>query len=268
MKKRITQCVQLIALWFVTLASGFATEAYLQQITLTRPDTSAQDVTQCVVLLHGLARTSSSMEALAEQLVDNNYIVVNIDYPSRQFPIKELADNTVPAGIQACLAAGATSVSFVTHSLGGIMLRYYAEHKPEFAIHRAVLLGPPNQGSEVVDNMRDVPGYKWLNGPAGQQLGTDGASVPSSLGAVKFDTAVVAGTFSINLVLSTYLPDPDDGKVSVASSRVDNMCAHLQMDVSHPYLMKDDDIIAEVVNYLRDGRFKSTAAEYPDCSFR
>ncbi|MEE9334842.1 MAG: alpha/beta hydrolase [Granulosicoccaceae bacterium] len=268
MSKRLIQCAQVIALSIACTATAYANEAYQQQITLSRPTAGAAPTKQCVVLLHGLARTASSMNSLADYLVNNNYIVANIDYPSRQFPISELAENTVPAGIQACLAAGASEVSFVTHSLGGIMLRYYAEQKTELDIHRAVLLGPPNHGSEVVDNMRDVPGYKWLNGPAGQQLGTDNASVPSSLGAVNFDTAVVAGTFSINLVLSTYLPDPDDGKVSVESSKVDNMCAHLQMDVSHPYLMKDDDIIAEVLNYLKDGRFESTAAEYPDCSFR
>ncbi len=266
--KQVIQFSQLIVLTLAYVTSAFANEPYQQQISLSKPTTSAAPITQCVVLLHGLARTASSMADLADQLVANNYIVVNVDYPSRLFPIKELAENSVPAGIQACLAAGATEVSFVTHSLGGIMLRYYAEHHPDVDIHRAVLLGPPNQGSEVVDNMRDVPGYKWLNGPAGQQLGTDAASVPSLLGAVKFDTAVIAGTFTINLVLSTYLPDPDDGKVSVASSRVDNMCAHLQKNVSHPYLMKDEEIIAEVINYLKDGRFESSDAEYPACSFR
>ena len=268
----INHTLPVLALWIavigLTVGSALASDAYQQQITLTRPASSEEPVKQCVVLLHGLARTSSSMNKLADYLVDSNFIVVNIDYPSRLFPVKVLANNTVPAGVQACTAAGAEKMYFVTHSLGGILLRAYADQTSDFAIHRAVMLGPPNQGSEVVDSMRDVPGFQWLNGPAGQQLGTDKASVPASLGALKFDAAVIAGTFSINPVLSTYLPDPDDGKVSVASSKVDNMCAHLQMDVSHPYLMKDDRIIAEVLNYIRDGRFVSAAAEYPDCSYR
>jgi len=249
-------------------SQAYATDQYQQQVTLIKPANDAKPATRCAVLLHGLARTSSSMSKLAEELVAHDYIAVNIDYPSRLFPIDVLAQNTVPAGIQACEVAGATDVYFVTHSLGGILLRAYSKQQAQFSIKRAVLLGPPNQGSEVVDRMRDLPGFQWLNGPAGQQLGTGSAGVPATLGALKFEGAVIAGTSSINPILSTYLPDPDDGKVSVASSRVDNMCAHMQIDVSHPYLMKDDTIIAEVLHFFEEGQFSSMHAEQLACSFQ
>ena len=57
---------------------------------------------------------------------------------------------------------------------------------------------------------------------------------------------MIAGTRSINLVLSTYLPDPDDGKVSVASARLEGMCGFLTLPVSHPFIMKDKDVIDQV----------------------
>ena len=40
-----------------------------------------------VVLLHGLARTSSSMNALETFLSEQGYEVLNIDYPSRKYQI-------------------------------------------------------------------------------------------------------------------------------------------------------------------------------------
>jgi hypothetical protein len=134
-----------------------------------------------------------------------------------------------------------------------------------------VMLAPPNHGSEVVDNLRDIPGFAALNGPAGLQLGTEATSVPNNLGPVTVDTAVIAGTTSINLLLSNYLPNPDDGKVSVASARLEGMCAFLTMPVSHPFIMSDEAVIEQVIRYLNSGQFTQVEAsvpEYPKCGHR
>ncbi len=256
----------VFVLWLA--CAGNLSAAYQQQVTVTKPDSIDKANQDCVVLLHGLARSASSMSKLGEALGSQRFIVVNIDYPSRQYPIDVLAENTVPAGVQTCISAGATRVNFVTHSLGGILLRAYTQHTSIDSLHRVVMLGPPNNGSEVVDSMKEIPGFLWLNGPAGQQLGTGNSGVPASLGEARFDLAVIAGTSTINPILSSYLPDPDDGKVSVASTKLGNMCAHIQMAVAHPFLMKDDEVIEETVSYLLTGRFVSSKANYPACSFR
>jgi len=119
--------------------------------------------------------------------------------------VRALAEGAIPKGLKECREAGASPVNFVTHSLGGILVRqYYSQHSPE-QVHRVVMLGPPNQGSAVVDNLKNVPGFDLLNGPAGRQLGTGENSVPDDLGPVNFETGIIAGTESINLILSTFL---------------------------------------------------------------
>ncbi len=244
----------------------------VEQKKHTRPNAQSaiKDVSShsCVILLHGLARTSSSMNAMRDALLDSGFAVANIGYQSRKNSIEELAIPTLERGIAKCADAGASSVHVVTHSMGGILVRYYLSKMDGDAIDRIVMLAPPNQGSEAVDALRDVPGFSWLNGPAGKQLGTDSASIPKALGPVNADVGIVAGTFSINLILSSYLPDPDDGKVSVQSTRVDGMCAHLQVDVSHPFIMEDELVIRNTILYLQTGRFVSNAAEYFDCAAR
>lgn len=215
---------------------------------------------ECVVLLHGLARTSNSMNELEQKLIKEGYYVANIDYPSRKKQIIELSEIAVNKGLSKCVENSANPVNFVTHSLGGILVRqYYNNHAPD-SIKRVVMLGPPNNGSEVVDNLKDAPGFELLNGPAGIQLGTQDKDVPKSLGPVNFELGIIAGTQSINLILSTFLPNPDDGKVSVESAKVDGMCGFVALPATHPFLMKNDQVIREVINFLEHGEFQSEFA--------
>lgn len=215
---------------------------------------------ECVILLHGLARTANSMSVLAADLREAGYSVANISYPSREYPIAELAESAVRDGLGECAELQASPINFVTHSLGGILVRFYAQQYPDLEIDRVVMLGPPNNGSEVVDNLRNVPGYELLNGPAGMQLGTGAADIPKMLGAVNFELGIIAGTRSINLILSTLLPSTDDGKVSLESAKVEGMADFVALPVTHPMMMRNDNVIAEVLNFLRDGRFKSESA--------
>jgi pimeloyl-ACP methyl ester carboxylesterase len=206
------------------------------------------------------------MQQLAETLMAKGYQVVNIDYPSREKPIEELAEIAIPQGLAACRDSGAEPVNFVTHSLGGILVRqYYSRHESE-SLKRVVMLGPPNQGSEVVDNLKDVPGFKLINGPAGRQLGTGDNSLPNRLGPVNFELGVIAGTKSFNLILSNYLPNPDDGKVSVDRTKVDGMCSFAALPATHTFMMKNGEVIEEVVHFLREGRFASPQAQVVDCA--
>lgn len=226
---------------------------------------------RCVVLLHGLARTSGSMEVLAQALNEAGWHTANVDYPSRDYEVAELSAAAVGQGMAACQGTGADRIDAVTHSLGGILMRDFFSDNTIEAFGRLVMLGPPNHGSEVVDNLRDIPGFEALNGPAGLQLGTEATSVPNSLGPVTVDTAVIAGTTSINLLLSNYLPNPDDGKVSVASARLEGMCAFLTLPVSHPFIMSDEAVIEQVIRYLSTGKFtqvEDNVPEYPDCGHR
>lgn len=209
---------------------------------------------ECVILLHGLVRSNTSMKKMEMALQRAYYTVANIDYPSRKYPIEELAEKAISRGLAQCPKDA--KVNFVTHSLGGILVRQYLHNHKIEKLNRVVMLGPPNKGSEVVDRLKDFPGFKMINGEAGLQLGTGEFSIPNQLGSVKFDLGIIAGTKSINLILSNFLPNPDDGKVSVESTKVDGMNDHIEMPVTHPFMMKNDKVIMQVIHYLRQGKFK------------
>jgi hypothetical protein len=205
------------------------------------------------------------LNKIASSLKAVGYLTANINYLSRSGLIEQLASPAIENGLSECVANDAQRINFVTHSMSGILIRYYLENKNIDNLHRVVMLAPSNQGSAVVDVFRDVPGYKLLNGPAGLQLGTDVESVPLQLGPVSFDLGVITGNRTINLILSQFLGNPDDGKVTVASTKVDGMCAFTEMPVTHAMMMRNNRVIGGVVSFLETGIFKAEGAENNLC---
>ena len=216
-----------------------------------------------VILLHGLCRTSRSMQPMADALRAAGYVVDNVDYPSRAAPIEVLAEIAVAPAVARATAAGATCIHFVTHSLGGILVRQYLATHTLPALGRVVMLGPPNQGSEVVDRLGSWRLFAIVNGPAGRQLGTDTHSVPNRLGPVTYPVGVIAGRHSINWINSWLIPGPDDGKVSVARTRVSGMTGYLVLPCAHPFLMRNRAAIRQTVHFLGRGRFQGVAPTAP-----
>lgn len=212
----------------------------------------------CVVFIHGLWRTSGSLQKMADAFEDRGYVISMVDYPSREQPIEELAPLAVESGLAQCPAG--SRVNFVTHSMGGILVRYYLKYGEVPNLGRVVMLAPPNQGSEVVDDYREVPGFEIINGPAGMQLGTGDNSVPVQLGPVDFELGVIAGTGSFNPILSQSLPNPDDGKVSVESTRVDGMADFVTVPNSHAFIMRAPQVIEYAINFVETGRFAPAGA--------
>lgn len=207
----------------------------------------------CVILLHGLARTESSMAKMEDRLMAKGHVVVNIGYPSRSHRIEVLAEKAIMPALKEC--EGSKEVNFVTHSLGGILVRQYLSDREIPKLKYVVMLGPPNQGSEVIDKLHKFPGFHFINGDAGLQLGTGELSIPSRLGIPRFKVGVIAGNKSINWILSSLIPGADDGKVSIERTKIEGMNDHIELSVTHPFMMKNDKVISQVIYYLENGEF-------------
>jgi pimeloyl-ACP methyl ester carboxylesterase len=157
--------------------------------------------------------------------------------------------------IERCTSGFPGKVHFVTHSLGGIVLRaYLQDHRPE-NLGRVVMLAPPNHGSELADVLAGFPPFDVFYGPTAAGLGTDPASWPNRLGPADFELGIIAGNKSINPIGSWLIPGPDDGTVSMDSARLDGMTDFLVLPVTHFFIMTDKTVAAETLHFIRHGRF-------------
>jgi triacylglycerol lipase len=208
-----------------------------------------------VILLHGLGRTDRSMAKLAAALEKEAYAVMNVDYPSRTATVERLAEIAIGSALRDRRMAGVSRIHFITHSMGAILVRHYLATRTVDRLGRVVMLGPPNQGSEVVDRFGDTAMFGRMTGPGGRQLGTSPNSVPNRLGPVNFELGIIAGDRSINWINSAVIDGPDDGKVSVERTKVAGMKEHIVIHASHPFLMRNDLAIRNALAFLRTGSF-------------
>lgn len=212
-----------------------------------------------VVLLHGLWRGWRAMEPLARALADAGFPTLNLPYPSARLPIP-----TLVARVRAEVAkiAGGGPVHFITHSLGGILVRsLMAEAGLPWQTGRIVMLAPPNCGSEIVDWASKHRLTRQLLGPAGRSLGSGG--VPAALPPLPAgaEVAVVMGRKPTIPFFSGLLDTDNDGIVSASRGRIDGLCGFTVIDADHTFIQMHPLAIRLSVEFLKSGEWQDAEAD-------
>ena len=140
--------------------------------------------------------------------------------------------------------------------MGGLVIRALLNKYRPKNLGRVVMLGTPNQGSEVADFFKNNPIYKGFFGPAGQQLTTDQANIKDLLGTVDYELGIIAGDRSIDPISSTILVGKDDGKVSVKRSKINGMTDHVVIHTTHTFMMKNKNVIKQTDYFITHGKFQ------------
>jgi len=241
------------------LLAGMLVALLLATLPGARSDESRSNESEpCVILLHGLGRTPLSMVPLQIALERAGYRAVNQGYPSRSESIEMLAAAHVAEALTKCDLPPDAPVYFVAHSLGGILVRQYLQDRDVPPGSRMVMLGPPNQGSELVDQFGADAWFQVL-GPAARQLGTTDDGLLSRLEPVDLEIGIIAGTragLDSIILESGGLPEPHDGRVSLASAQLEEMRDFLAVDQSHTLLLVEHEVIRQVLAFLATGHFE------------
>ena len=243
-------CQGSVVLFFFLLSFSLSLTECQSSSRTTDPENN-----ECVILLHGLARSFHSLEKLGKHLLEQGYQVINLDYPSTKYPIPDLAEGILDTVVKKCEQTQQKKIHFVTHSMGGIVVRYYLKHHKLPQIGRVVMLSPPNGGTELVDFHRKSLLFKKTHGPAGQQLGTGAESLPLELGPVDFELGIISGNRSFYPLNSALIPGPDDGIVSVERTKVEGMTDFILLPYSHPFIMQKNAVFEQVIQFLKSGKF-------------
>ncbi|CAM4298029.1 alpha/beta fold hydrolase [Vibrio neonatus] len=221
---------------------------------------------QQVIIVHGLARSASSMEKMSERVAQNGYQVCVVDYPT----LGQAIDKTLhesSAQIDQCISRfnrelsqiDGSKVHFVGHSLGGLVIRNYLAQKNGLThsshFGEVVFVGTPNKGSDVADFFSSL----WLLPLAGgtaASLTTNSESLPNSLPEPNYAFGVIAGTDSYP-ILNYMFDNSNDGLVSVESTQLEGMQDFVAVNITHDSLRSDPQVTDLIVNYLNQRRFVS-----------
>lgn len=224
-------------------------------ITMPKESKSSGHEKEYVVLLHGLRRTSLSMRKIEKYLATIGYKIINQSYPSASKPIEQLTREYIGEAIIRCKNQHAEKIHFVTHSMGGILIRQYLQKHSLPRGSRIVMLAPPNGGSDVVDSLKRFFLFKWYYGPAGQELGTNSGSMPNRLKPVDVEVGIIAGRISLNPLTSLLILGPNDGKVSMERTKLKEMTDFFVVPASHTLIMRNPIALKQIAYFLQHGLF-------------
>jgi pimeloyl-ACP methyl ester carboxylesterase len=211
-----------------------------------------------VVVLHGIVRSYRSMRSLAKFLEAKGYPVLNVDYPSTRIPLESLTDH-INKQVVAFNQDHQRKIHFVGYSLGGLLARgVINRHRPS-NLGRMVQLAPPNQGSEVADFWKNNFLFQWIFGPAGQELGFEEKSFARILGPVDYELGVIAGNRTWDPISSAMIQGPNDGKVSVESTKVPGLTDHIVISTSHTFIIYSREAWNQTLHFLKFGQFDRTS---------
>lgn len=209
-----------------------------------------------VIVLHGIIRTKASMAGLAKFLEkEGDFRVLNVDYPSTQYPLEKLIDIIHPE-IKTFIDSLSGEVHFVGYSMGGLLIRAYLKKYRPAHLGKVVLVASPNQGSEVADFLKNFWLYKKICGPAGQQLITNQESFKHLFTEVDFESGMIAGNKPINFLSSYLIGKPNDGEVSVQSTQLEGAQDHITLRCNHLFFPSNQKMWKQVLHFLQLGQFE------------
>ncbi|EEF58325.1 esterase/lipase family protein [Pedosphaera parvula] len=237
-------CALLLAQPATAISNGAASE-----LNATQPGK------EYVILLHGLGRTAISMKLLEWHLQRRGYSVVNVSYPGTRFSLETLSDIHLQRILTEHIPDSSAHIHFVTHSMGGILLRQYLSNHRIENLGSVVMLAPPNQGSELIDHLRSNFFTSKILGPAGMELGTGDNDLPQRLGKVGVNCGIIAGDRSLNPLLSSVFLSPNDGKVSVERTKIEGMSDFIILHSTHTWIMCRRQTTHQVLSFLQTGHF-------------
>ena len=203
---------------------------------------------EAVILLHGLGRTKNSMNKI-EKYFSEEYDVYNIGYNSLKYPIEVLVEKYL-LDIVKELNEKEQKINFVTHSMGGILVRYLFKIYEIKNPGRVVMLAPPNKGSELANKF-----YK-IHGPACAQIMRSRNSFVNRLGDINFECGIIAGGRNYYFFLDKYFKGKrNDGIVAVDSTKVAGQKSFIELNKGHTMIMYSEEVIKKIEHFIKNGKF-------------
>jgi len=215
------------------------------------------------LMVHGITRSTGTFSAMKRALIKAGYDAVAISYPSTRQTIEQhaLALTELINRLE-----GYTTISFVTHSMGGLILRHVLAAKPLWQktinLGAVVMIAPPNQGSVLAELVKNNILYKLIYGKSGQQL--DPGKVKDMPMTKNIRLLIIAGRKRNGVRFNPIWDGDNDGTVKVSETILNGYGLPLIIPARHTAILKHPDTIKATVNYLLNHKSTRTTLKKGD----
>lgn len=208
---------------------------------------------ECVILVHGLMSSPRAMSRIGDELVRNGYRVVRFGYDSRTRSIDEVSADLARV-IREDVPVECRALHFVTHSLGGLVVRYHLSVNRVNKLGRFVMIAPPNQGSVWGRTLvKNIPAFRYLLGPSVDEIQYSERYRPPSPPPCEF--GIISGGTGSSRGLNPLIPGDNDATVAVSETLLDGMKDHVIINSQHTLLLYNKRVIDNVISFLGTGKF-------------
>lgn len=219
-------------------------------MTYGAPEASAYDDhnDHTIILLHGMGRGRASLWVLDTRLQHVGYKTLNFHYGAHGYGIEDLAQQLC-AFIEENVKT--SSYHLIAHSLGNLILREAFRIGYPPGLGRIVMLAPPNQPAELARALRDNPIYRWFTGESGQLLASEAFYAQLPVPDVPF--GIIAG----NRGQSVTLKEPNDGVITVESTKLEGMADWAVVPQAHTFIMNSRTVAELCIAFIESGHFNA-----------
>ena len=203
-----------------------------------------------IVLLHGVHRTAHSMRSYERAFTRRGRLVLNLGYPSIRFTLEESAELLA----EKLVVLEGRQFDLVVHSMGGLVARSLLARHAELRVRRLVMVGTPNQGSELAARFQRFKLYRRIYGKAAKSLPSDSEFV-AALPPPRCEFGIIAGGRGRGRGMVPWIPGDNDGLVSVKSARLEGAKDFILVRVNHRRQLRSREVIRQILHFLEHGRF-------------
>lgn len=203
---------------------------------------------ETVILLHGIGRGRASLWVLDTRLQQAGYKTLNFPYVAQGYSLEEVAQQLcdfIEENVET------KTYHLIAHSLGNLVIRLGFRNGYPEGLGRIVMLAPPNRPTELARALRDNPIYKWFTSENGWQFASDEFYAQLPIPEVSF--GIIAG----NRGQAVMLQEPNDGVITVESTKLAGMTDWVVVPHAHTFIMNSRLVAELCVSFIRDGKFSA-----------
>ncbi|MDD4149333.1 MAG: hypothetical protein PHE33_04835 [Bacteroidales bacterium] len=210
-----------------------------------------------VFLLHGYANPKSIMRKIDKDLRKGGFNTENYAYSSIYRDLDTIGKNLYLDIIKQNL----DSVSFVTHSMGGLVVRAmlkYSGTDDDFPfIYRIVMISPPNQGADIADFLKSYAILRPLLGPNVEKMETDSASYTNQLPIpCNIEIGIIIGKRGKKKGYNLLIEGDNDGLIKPENTLLGNEKDTISLELDHLSLIFRKKSRTKVIKFMKTGHFR------------